>query len=118
MQAPFIGTHPGQLLNMKLCHPTSELLPFPESAPAALVSLALDCWADSPAQRPTMPAVVDRLNSFASELLGEEQAVMLFPDIACKLSAQRRSAAAAGVSGCSSRLSYGVDTHQGSPAMR
>lgn len=84
---------------MKLTHSTSNLLQFPDTAPPSLASLALDCWADNPAQRPSMVAVIDRLNSVALDLLGEEQAVMQFPDIARKLSAQRRSLAAAAGTG-------------------
>ncbi|KAF6253847.1 hypothetical protein COO60DRAFT_383790 [Scenedesmus sp. NREL 46B-D3] len=96
-QAPFHGMHPGQLLNAKLTHPTSQLLPLPDSAPPALAGLCLGCWAEEPGQRPSMQGVIEQLNCMALELLGEDQALLAFPDLARHVMAQRRSAAAAGV---------------------
>jgi hypothetical protein len=87
--------HPGQLLSLKLTHDTSELLPLPPGAPAGLCDLCRDCWASEPAARPAMAAVVCCINSLAVDLLGEEQAVALFPDVAASLSARRRLAASA-----------------------
>ena len=106
-QAPFYGMHPGQLLSLKLSQHTSQLLPFPATAPAGLTQLCLDCWAAEPSQRPSMPTVVQTINELAVSLLGQEQAVAMFPDVAASLAAQRRqaalaaaAAAAAGAGGC------------------
>jgi hypothetical protein len=107
VQAPFYGMHPGQLLSRKLSQHTSQLLHFPPSTPPCLVLLCLDCWANEPARRPTMAAVVQRINDLAVTLLGQQQAVAMFPDVAASLAAQRRqaamaasAAAAAGGAGC------------------
>jgi hypothetical protein len=89
--------HPGQLLNAKLTHPTSQLLPLPDSAPAALASLCLACWQEEPSQRPSMQGVIEQLNGMALQLLGDDQAMLVFPDLARHVMAQRRSAAAAGM---------------------
>jgi hypothetical protein len=97
LQAPFYGMHPGQLLSRKLSQHTSQLLHFPPSTPACLVQLCLDCWADEPARRPSMAAVVQRINDLAVTLLGQQQAVAMFPDVAASLAAQRRQAAMAAV---------------------
>ncbi|WIA40607.1 hypothetical protein OEZ86_013945 [Tetradesmus obliquus] len=94
-QVPFHGMHPGQLLNAKLTHPTSQLLPLPEAAPPALASLCLACWEEQPGRRPSMQGVIQQLNALALELLGEEAALLAFPDLARQVLAQRRSAAAA-----------------------
>lgn len=106
-QAPFYGMHPGQLLSLKLSQHTSQLLPFPAMAPAGLTQLCLDCWAAEPSQRPSMSTVVQTINELAVSLLGQEQAVAMFPDVAASLAAQRRqaalaaaAAAAAGAGGC------------------
>jgi hypothetical protein len=95
LQAPFCGMHPGQLLNAKLIYPTSQLLLLPDSAPAALASLCLACWAEEPSQRPSMQGVIEQLNGMALHLLGEDQAMLAFPDLARHVMAQRRSTAAA-----------------------
>jgi acyl carrier protein phosphodiesterase len=95
LQAPFCGMHPGQLLNAKLTHLTSQLLPLPDSAPAALASLCLACWEEEPSQRPSMQGVIEQLNGMALQLLGDDQAMLVFPDLARHVMAQRRSAAAA-----------------------
>lgn len=105
-QAPFYGMHPGQLLNAKLLHPTLQLLPFTDVAPPALVSLCTSCWSEDPAQRPTMQGVVEHLNCMAVDLLGEEQAVAAFPDIARAISAQRRIAAAAAAATAAHRHTF------------
>eukprot|EP00879_Flechtneria_rotunda_P029217 GHRR01031503.1.p1 GENE.GHRR01031503.1~~GHRR01031503.1.p1 ORF type:complete len:106 (+),score=39.70 GHRR01031503.1:297-614(+) len=86
--------HPGQLMMLKLSHHTDKLLNFPDTAPPAIAALCTACWADDPTQRPTMRAVVDALNQVALDLLGEEVAVMVFPDVARALIAQRKEAAA------------------------
>lgn len=96
MQPPFYGMHPGQLLSRKLSQHTSQLLPFPQATPPGLAQLCLDCWAQDASQRPSMTAVVSRINDLAVTLLGQEQAVAMFPDVAASLAAQRRSAAIAG----------------------
>lgn len=92
-QAPFYGMHPGQLLSLKLSHHTSQLLPFTPMTPPSLAQLCLDCWSEEPSQRPSMPAVVQRINDLTVTLLGQEQAVAMFPDVAASLAAQRRQAA-------------------------
>lgn len=94
-QAPFYGMHPGQLLSLKLSQHTSQLLPFPPSTPHGLAQLCLECWTVEPLERPSMVAVVQRINDLAVTLLGQEQAVAMFPDVAASLAAQRRQAAAA-----------------------
>lgn len=94
-QAPFYGMHPGQLLSLKLSQHTRELLPFPPSTPPGFAQLCLDCWAEHPPARPGMAAVVQRINELAVSLLGQEQAVAMFPDVAASLAAQRRQAALA-----------------------
>lgn len=91
-QVPFYGMHPGQLLSLKLTHHTSKLLPFPPHAPGGFTQLCLDCWAPDPADRPAMPLVVQRLNQLAVDLLGEGQAVAMFPDVSASLAALRRHA--------------------------
>jgi hypothetical protein len=92
LQAPFYGMHPGQLLSLKLSHPTSQLLPFPDSTPQGLAQLCQDCWSESPPERPSMASVVQRINDLAVSLLGQDQAVAMFPDVAASLAAQRRQA--------------------------
>jgi len=94
-QAPFYGMHPGQLLSLKLSQHTSQLLPFPPSTPSGMAQLCLDCWTAEPLERPSMAAVVQRINDLAVTLLGQEQAVAMFPDVAASLAAQRRQAAVA-----------------------
>lgn len=93
LQAPFYGMHPGQLLSLKLSQNTSQLLPFPASTPQGLAQLCLDCWSESPPQRPSMASVVQRINELAVGLLGQEQAVAMFPDVAASLAAQPRQVA-------------------------
>jgi hypothetical protein len=83
--------NPGQVLGLKLEKPTSKLLPFPDDTSEPLVQLAMDCWAEAPASRPAMHEVIADLNGMALQLLGEEGALAMFPDMARMLSALRRA---------------------------
>ena len=91
LQTPFWGMNPGQVLSLKLHQPTSVLLPFPKGTSEPLVQLAIDCWAEVPASRPAMHEVIADLNGLALQLLGEEGALAMFPDMARMLSAMRQA---------------------------
>jgi hypothetical protein len=93
--------HPGQLLQLKLTLPTCELLQLPCSAPPALVHLCQQCWDEDPAARPAMVSVVERINGLALQLFGEEQALLMFPDLFKTINAHRANAKGAGASGAS-----------------
>jgi hypothetical protein len=90
LQAPFYGMHVGQLMAAKLQRQAGDLLPLPNSLPPCLRQLCSSCLAADPAARPTMDAVVSRLNQCAVECLGEGWALGLFPDLARALVAARR----------------------------
>jgi len=69
-QTPYAGLSEEQILHRKL-HEAVDI-PSPAGCPAVLVDLMQACLSRQPSQRPTMPAVTNRLHSLLATFWSDD----------------------------------------------